>query len=88
MGSIHRFNGRRVYLTLGTGALQISRASGGFVVPLAAIEEVHVAESDARGMEIVLTDGESHHGESGGRHRGRQLRGDRRFRHPTRQRPA
>ncbi|MER6678218.1 hypothetical protein [Streptomyces sp. NPDC000983] len=61
MGSIHKFNGRHVYLTLGTGALEISRASGTFVLPLAAIAEVRVAEADARSMEIVLTDGENHH---------------------------
>ncbi|MFF2780571.1 hypothetical protein ACFVU3_37425 [Streptomyces sp. NPDC058052] len=61
MGFIHKFNGRHVYLTLGTGALVISRASGVFAVPLAAIAEVRVAGSDARSMEIVLTDGESHH---------------------------
>ncbi|MFE4636998.1 hypothetical protein ACFRJ1_26940 [Streptomyces sp. NPDC056773] len=61
MGFIHQLNGRHVYLTLGTGALEISRSSGGFAVPLAAIAEVRVAEADARAMEIVLTDGEVHH---------------------------
>ncbi|MEU7011761.1 DUF3592 domain-containing protein [Streptomyces sp. NPDC046332] len=65
MGSIHRLEGRRVSLTLGTGALTLSRTGtrteGLTVVPLAAVAEARVAEAPGRpGLEIVLTDGEVH----------------------------
>ncbi|MEU6946762.1 DUF3592 domain-containing protein [Streptomyces sp. NPDC046316] len=69
MGSIHRLEGRRVSLTLGTGALTLSRTEartgtrteGLTVIPLAALAEARVAEAPGRpGLEIVLTDGEVH----------------------------
>lgn len=59
MGSIKKFNGRRVYLTLGAGALTLSRADGLSVIPLEAIAEVRAPELPD--FEIVLTDGEVHH---------------------------
>ncbi|MEU6982674.1 DUF3592 domain-containing protein [Streptomyces sp. NPDC046324] len=70
MGSIHRLEGRRVSLTLGTGALTLSRTGarteGLTVIPLAAVAEARVAEARVggapgrSGLEIVLTDGEVH----------------------------
>ncbi|MFE5969355.1 hypothetical protein [Streptomyces sp. NPDC056463] len=76
MGSIQRLEGRRVSVTLGSGALTLSgaearpgsrpgsrtgsRTDGITVIPLAAVAEARVAGPPGSGLEIVLTDGEVH----------------------------